>query len=263
MATSRRDFLKTLGGAAAVASLSGCATFVGKPSSKRPPNILFLMTDQHNPKTMGHLGDPNAVTPNLDSLAEKGTVFTQTYTQNPVCVPARMSILTGLYSHTHGSMTNWNKTTRNHTSFAQIMRANGYKTGCFGHLHITDRDDLDWDALNPRKDWPKRPNPGDIKPIGAFTQKGIVGRAALHDEMYTKEWKAKEETIQYMTEWRDGPRGALVMGLRHGLSCLGCCWVLMSLLFVLGVMNPLWIAALAGFVLVEKVAPKGHMTSRT
>ena len=59
-----------------------------------------------------------------------------------------------------------------------------------------------------------------------------------------------------MTEWRDGPRGALVMGLRHGLSCLGCCWILMVLLFLLGVMNLLWIAALAGFVLVEKVAPR-------
>lgn len=65
-----------------------------------------------------------------------------------------------------------------------------------------------------------------------------------------------------MTEWRDGRRGALAMGIRHGLYCLGCCWVLMSLLFVLGVMNLLWIAALAGFVLMEKVAPKGHLVSR-
>ena len=59
-----------------------------------------------------------------------------------------------------------------------------------------------------------------------------------------------------MTEWRDGPRGALIMGIRHGVYCLGCCWVLMGLLFVLGVMNLLWIAALAGFALVEKVAPR-------
>ncbi len=65
-----------------------------------------------------------------------------------------------------------------------------------------------------------------------------------------------------MTEWRDGTRGALVMGLRHGTFCLGCCWVLMALLFVLGVMNLLWIAALAGFVLLEKVAPGGHWVGR-
>ena len=65
-----------------------------------------------------------------------------------------------------------------------------------------------------------------------------------------------------MSEWREGADGALIMGLRHGVFCLGCCWVLMGLLFVLGIMNLLWIAALAGFVLVEKVAPGGQWVSR-
>ena len=65
-----------------------------------------------------------------------------------------------------------------------------------------------------------------------------------------------------MAEWRDGAGGAMRMGLKHGVYCLGCCWVLMGLLFVLGVMNLLWIAALAGFVLIEKVAPGGHRVSR-
>jgi len=65
-----------------------------------------------------------------------------------------------------------------------------------------------------------------------------------------------------MSEWRDGPYGALSMGVRHGIYCLGCCWLLMGLLFVLGVMNLVWIAALATFVLVEKVAPAGHRVSR-
>jgi predicted metal-binding membrane protein len=65
-----------------------------------------------------------------------------------------------------------------------------------------------------------------------------------------------------MNDWREGPRGALLMGLRHGVYCVGCCWVLMALLFVLGVMNLLWIAALAGFVLLEKVAPASFQVSR-
>ena len=65
-----------------------------------------------------------------------------------------------------------------------------------------------------------------------------------------------------MTGWREGPWGALNMGLRHGTYCVGCCWILMSLLFVLGVMNLLWIAALAGFVLLEKVVPAGQRVSR-
>jgi predicted metal-binding membrane protein len=61
-----------------------------------------------------------------------------------------------------------------------------------------------------------------------------------------------------MTEWRDGPAGALVMGFRHGVYCVGCCWVLMALLFVAGVMNLVWVAAIAAFVLVEKVVPAGE-----
>ena len=58
-------------------------------------------------------------------------------------------------------------------------------------------------------------------------------------------------------EWRDGWRGALAMGLYHGTLCAGCCWALMALLFVGGVMNLLWIAALAGAVLAEKTLPFG------
>lgn len=57
--------------------------------------------------------------------------------------------------------------------------------------------------------------------------------------------------------WRDGTAGAFRMGLEHGVYCLGCCWVLMGLLFVGGVMNLLWIAAIALFVLVEKLVPRG------
>jgi predicted metal-binding membrane protein len=59
------------------------------------------------------------------------------------------------------------------------------------------------------------------------------------------------------SEWREGRAGALLMGVRHGLFCLGCCWALMALLFVAGVMNLLWVAAIAGLVLVEKVARSG------
>lgn len=58
-------------------------------------------------------------------------------------------------------------------------------------------------------------------------------------------------------EWRPGARGAWVMGLRHGLLCLGCCWALMVLLFVGGVMNLGWIAAIAVLVALEKLAPGG------
>ncbi|HLK46986.1 MAG TPA: DUF2182 domain-containing protein [Bryobacteraceae bacterium] len=65
-----------------------------------------------------------------------------------------------------------------------------------------------------------------------------------------------------MTHWRDGFTGAFQMGLHHGLHCLGCCWALMALLFVVGVMNLVWIAVLTVFVLLEKISAHGRILSR-
>jgi predicted metal-binding membrane protein len=65
-----------------------------------------------------------------------------------------------------------------------------------------------------------------------------------------------------MTQWRDGIRGALAMGMKHGAHCLGCCWMLMGLLFVFGAMNLIWVAALSILVLLEKLAPFGHAIAR-
>ena len=66
----------------------------------------------------------------------------------------------------------------------------------------------------------------------------------------------------FAAEWREGAWGALRMGMRHGSYCVGCCWLLMALLFVAGVMNLLWVAAIAGFVLLEKLMPGGERVGR-
>ena len=65
-----------------------------------------------------------------------------------------------------------------------------------------------------------------------------------------------------MSEWREGAAGAFIMGLRHGAYCVGCCWFLMALLFVAGVMNLLWVAVIALFVMAEKISPKGELLAR-
>ena len=61
--------------------------------------------------------------------------------------------------------------------------------------------------------------------------------------------------------WKQGIGGAFRMGMEHGAFCVGCCWALMGLLFVGGVMNLLWVAAIAFFVLLEKVMPQGRLAS--
>ena len=65
-----------------------------------------------------------------------------------------------------------------------------------------------------------------------------------------------------LSHWREGTGGAVLMGLHHGAFCVGCCWVLMGLLFVAGVMNLLWVAAITVFVVIEKLAPRGDVVGR-
>jgi predicted metal-binding membrane protein len=68
--------------------------------------------------------------------------------------------------------------------------------------------------------------------------------------------------VHFITaHWRPGTAGALRMGVEHGAYCVGCCWFLMGLLFVGGVMNLLWVAVIAAFVLIEKVVPRGELVA--
>lgn len=67
--------------------------------------------------------------------------------------------------------------------------------------------------------------------------------------------KCRTPLAFFLAEWRDGKAGALALGLRHGSYCVGCCWALMAVMFVIGAMNLLWMAALTFLVLGEKLAP--------
>jgi predicted metal-binding membrane protein len=64
------------------------------------------------------------------------------------------------------------------------------------------------------------------------------------------------------SHWRRGNAGAFRMGVEHGVYCVGCCWLLMGLLFVVGVMNLVWVALIAAFVLIEKLVPHGETTAK-
>lgn len=69
--------------------------------------------------------------------------------------------------------------------------------------------------------------------------------------------------IHFLSQhWRPGRWGALRMGIEHGAYCVGCCWVLMAVLFAVGIMNLAWVAAIAAFVLIEKAAPFESWTRR-
>jgi predicted metal-binding membrane protein len=74
--------------------------------------------------------------------------------------------------------------------------------------------------------------------------------------------KCRSPMAFIITEWREGKGGALIMGLKHGVYCVGCCWLLMALSLVLGVMNLVWMAVLTVFMALEKGSVAGLWLSR-
>ncbi len=118
-----------------------CLAFLAvlSASAAAPPNIVFIMTDQHSADALScRMGDRYLKTPALDSLAARGTFFSRAYTPNPLCMPARNSIFTGRYPHETG-ITDNTKTTLDASTFVTMgthFRQAGYQTAYFGKWHL-------------------------------------------------------------------------------------------------------------------------------
>jgi predicted metal-binding membrane protein len=74
--------------------------------------------------------------------------------------------------------------------------------------------------------------------------------------------RCRNPLSSFLTHWNDGRGGAVAMGIRHGVDCLGCCWALMATALALGVMNLLWMVALTIVAAVEKLTPRGVLLGR-
>jgi len=119
----------------------------------RPQNVLFLMTDQHSRRILGVDGDPLARTPNLDGLARSGVRFSNAYCTNPVCVPSRASILTGLYTHNHRTWNNATPWPLELKTAAHYFSRAGYITGLIGKMHFVDAQTHGFDCHLDFNDW--------------------------------------------------------------------------------------------------------------
>jgi choline-sulfatase len=120
---NRRDFLQTTFAAAV------------RPRS-RPPNILVIMSDEHNPRVSGFHGNALAQTPHLDRLAERGVTFEHAYCNSPLCVPSRLSFTAGKYIN---RISAWNNNCRvpsdDHPSLPHLLNAAGYESFLCGKQH--------------------------------------------------------------------------------------------------------------------------------
>lgn len=98
-------------------------------------NVLEIIADQHQAACIGCEGHPQVITPNLDRLANEGMRFKTAYTQNPICTPSRVSILSGQYCHNHGYYGLSGPRPETLPSFFSHFKAHGYRTAGIGNLH--------------------------------------------------------------------------------------------------------------------------------
>jgi choline-sulfatase len=108
----------------------------------RPQNLLFILSDEHNPRALSCLGHPVARTPNLDRLAARGTLFTAASTPSPICVPARAALATGQELHALGAyFDNADPYDGAVPSWHHALRAAGRRVVSIGKLHFRDAAD--------------------------------------------------------------------------------------------------------------------------
>lgn len=105
-------------------------------SRPKRPNILLLISDQHNPHIVGYAGDPRARTPNIDRLAESGVRFDACYCQAPLCVPSRISMLTGKYVFKCWAWNNASVLYPEQLTIPQHLGNHGYETVLVGKMHL-------------------------------------------------------------------------------------------------------------------------------
>ncbi len=225
---TRRKFLAA---SAAVANRARAWQARGQPG--RPPNVLLLMSDQHRRDAMGAAGDRIARTPNLDALTAGGVRFSSAYCANPVCVPARASLLTGLYTHRHGAFNNEIPWPYEHPTVAHYFGRAGYLTALIGKMHFVDAQTHGFDYHLDFNDWfqllgPKtrlyadelgRPNSGSGQPQIDDLQRELgdpwrgeremdgregsvaVGRVSRIPEEYQFETFVARESVRFLNRY--------------------------------------------------------------
>ncbi len=160
--------------------------------TKKKPNILFLMSDEHRPDVAGYAGNEIVRTPTLDYLAQTGTVFTNCYTPSPVCMPARQAMMTGKSCKHCGCRQYGEDIEPFSNTFARVLASQGYQTVCCGKLHHTGPDQMQGWTKRVSGDIqvsPPRVKTGRPAPIpGKWTDTKEVLRASISEQKRNDEY---------------------------------------------------------------------------
>ena len=148
---NRRQFLEAAGAAALAGAFPSVVRCAARPKQNGAINVLFLMTDEQHHRSLSSTGNPYIETPHMDRIGREGVRFDNATCVTPYCSPSRASILTGLYPHTHGILSNVNARRGQQPPLKQdafantetILHEQGYATGHRGKWHLGDKGDFD------------------------------------------------------------------------------------------------------------------------
>ena len=174
------------------------------PATKQP-NVVFIISDQHNANALGCYGNKEVSTPNLDKLAGKGVVFQNAFCQTGQCVPSRYSIWTGRYARSTGTYSNGTGQNPGENTVGDLFKKAGYKTATIGKHHM---------QMNPANqnhgfDLVLNPN-GHKKPFNPLPVEEVspgrseVGESPLPNEEHTC-GLVSTNAIRFIRENRDNP----------------------------------------------------------
>ena len=171
----------------------------------RRPNVLFIMADQWPAHLLGAAGHPSVQTPTLDQIADNGIRFTNAYSESPICIPARRSVMTGMTPRGHGDR-KFNETLplpMNTPTLASAFRAAGYQAYATGKLHVyPQRDRIGFDDVILAEEG--RQQFGTVDDYEMFlTDQGHAGKFFLHgmnnNEYVHRPWHLPEHC--HITNW--------------------------------------------------------------
>ena len=116
---------------AIISLLTACSS-----TEKSPPNILFIMSDDHAYQAISAYDNHLLQTPNIDRMAHEGLLFKKAFVTNSLCAPSRAVIQTGKFSHLNGVWDNGQKFDGNQVTFPKLLQQNGYQTAMIGKWHL-------------------------------------------------------------------------------------------------------------------------------
>jgi len=113
----------------------------GRAEQPARPNVLFVLCDDLRWNALGCMGHPHLKTPHIDSLAQQGVLFENSFCTTSLCSPSRASILSGLYAHSHGVTDNFTEYPSDMASFPRQLQTAGYETAYLGKYHMGENND--------------------------------------------------------------------------------------------------------------------------